>query len=105
MPSRRLAAVTEGQGRTPELRTLQAAVLAAAASGHEQAAWLLADGLRPWRHARGAVSAWHAVATAALAAAEQAGDDSAQAAAHPSIPRARTWSARRRARARTCRAR
>ena len=68
-----------------ELPTLQAVILAAAKSGPAQAAWLLADGLRAWFHGRGAVSAWHAVATAALTAAERVGVPSAQAAAHLSI--------------------
>ena len=68
-----------------ELPALQAAVLRCAERGPRQAAWLLADALGGYFQLRGAVLSWHTVASAALAAAEAAGDETAQAMANLAI--------------------
>ncbi|GAA1247970.1 BTAD domain-containing putative transcriptional regulator [Pseudonocardia aurantiaca] len=68
-----------------ELPALQAVVLRSADRGQPAAAWKLVDALGAYFQLRGPVLPWHTMAANALAAAEVAGDDTAQAMAHLSI--------------------
>ena len=68
-----------------ERHNLVLAVRHAAGNGPQPAGWLLADALRGYFHLRRYTADWLAVADAALAAAERAGDERAQAAARHSL--------------------
>ncbi|GIJ58636.1 AfsR/SARP family transcriptional regulator [Virgisporangium aurantiacum] len=68
-----------------ERHNLVLAVRYAAVDGPQPSGWLLADALRGYFHLRRYTADWLAVADAALAAAERAGDEHAQAAARHSL--------------------